>query len=173
MKNEVITINNMDKPFFLLGNYSVTTQHLVETIDDEWIPEENDNPEIIYENFTSVELSSVYATADKKYVVHCTQYRCVEGENGEVPFGDNFEVINCLRHYELNEIFEQYDFCTIIVSQVYGTTADLTIIPNEVLIETNDLFNFVNHKPSENSYKYLIYDKNKDAFVRYDGNYRD
>lgn len=161
MDNEAIIIDNMDEPFFLLGDYSVTTQHLVEVEDDE------------YANFTDVALSSVYATADRKYIIHCTQYRCVEGEDGEVPFGDNFEVINCLRHYELNEIFEQYDFCTIIVSQVYGTTADLTIIPNEVLIETNDLFNFVNHKPSENSYKYLIYDKNKDAFVRYDGNYHD
>jgi hypothetical protein len=161
VENEAIIIDNMDEPFFLLGDYSVTTQHLVEVEDDK------------YANFTDVELSSVYATADRKYIIHCTQYRCVEGEDGEVPFDDNFEVINCLHHYELNEIFEQYDFCTIIVSQVYGTTADLTIIPNEVLIETNDLFNFVNHKPSENSYKYLIYDKNKDAFVRYDGNYRD
>lgn len=161
VENEAIIIDNMDEPFFLLGDYSVTTQHLMEVEDDE------------YANFTDVELSSVYATADRKYIIHCTQYRCVEGEDGEVPFDDNFEVINCLHHYELNEIFEQYDFCTIIVSQVYGTTADLTIIPNEVLIDTNDLFNFVNHKSSENSYKYLIYDKNKDAFVRYDGNYHD
>lgn len=161
MENEAIIIDNMDEPFFLLGNYSVTTQHLIEIEDDE------------YANFTDVELSSVYATADRKYIIHCTQCRCVEGEDGEVPLDDNFEVINCLHHYKLDEIFEQYDFCTIIVSQVYGTTADLTIIPNEVLIETNDLFNFVNHKPSESSYKYLIYDKNKDAFVRYDGNYRD
>ena len=172
MKNETIQINNMDKPFILLGDYSVTTQHLGEVENYEWT-EDNDEPEMIYTNFTDVELSSVYATADQKYVLHCTQYRCVEGEDGEVPFKDNSEVINYLYHYRLDKIFEQYDFCTIIVSQVYGTSADFIIIPNEVLITSNDLFNFVNHKPIENSYKYLIYDKNKDAFVRYDSNYYD
>lgn len=172
MRNEIIQINDMEEPFILLGDYSVTTQHLMEVENDEWTGD-NDEPEMIYANFTDVELSSVYATADQKYVIHCTQYRCVEGEDGEVPFEDNSEVINHLHHYRLEEIFEQYDFCTIIVSQVYGTTADLTIIPNEVLIESNDLFNFVNHKPTMDSYKYIIYDKDKDAFVRYDGNYRD
>lgn len=172
MKNEVITINDMDKPFFLLGNYSVTTQHLVETIDDdEWIPEENDNPEIIYENFTSVELSSVYATVDKKYVVHCTQYSNLESEDGEVSFEDNSEVINHLYCYRLDEIFKQYDSCTIIVSQAYGTTADLTIIPNKVIIDSTEVFQCKHETSIKNPYsKYLIYDENKDTFVEYNEN---
>lgn len=171
MKNEVITINDMDKPFFLLGNYSVTTQHLVETIDDEWMPEENDNPEIIYENFTSVELSSVYATADKKYVVHCTQYSNLEGEDGKVPFEDNSEVINHLYHYRLDEIFKQYDCCTIIISQVRDVATALTIIPNEVIINSTEIFQYKYETQIEDPYcKYLIYDKNKDAFVEYNEN---
>lgn len=171
IKNEIITINNMDKPFFLLGNYSVTTQHLVETIDDEWIPEENDNPEIIYENFTSVELSSVYATADKNYVVHCTQYSNLEGENGKVPFEDNSEVINHLYRYRLDEIFKQYDFCTIIVSHAYDTTADLMIIPNKVIIDSDEVFQYKCESQIEKPYsKYLIYDKNQGVFVEYDKN---
>ena len=172
MNNDGIVINNMDEPFYWIGDYSVTTQHLTEVENEKWT-EDNDEPEMIYENFTDVELSSVYATDDERYVIHCTQYRCVEGEENEKPFDDNAEVIYCLHHYRLDEIFKQYESCTIVISQVYGTTADLTIIPNEVLISSNDLFNFVNFKPRKGSFKYVIYDKDKDAFVTYEGKYYD
>lgn len=173
MRNEIIQINNMNEPFILLGDYSVTTQSLVEVDNDEWT-ENNGKPEMKYENFTNVELSSVYATEDRKYVIHCTQYRSLEGEDGEVPFDDNSEVINCLFHCNLEKIFKQYDSCTIIVSQVYGTTADLTIIPNEVIIDSNELFQCVHGRLLEDPYcKNLIYDKTKNAFVKYDNDHCD
>lgn len=156
----------MDKPFFLIGNYSVTRNNLGRVV-NLGFPEYNDEPELVYGNYKTVELSSVYATADKKYVIHCTQEILPELDDDIYPIDDNSDAINRLNCYRLEKIFEQYNFCTVIVNQPYDVLADIAIIPNEAITTSDELFDFMSMKPSYlSTYAHCIYDKNKETFVK-------